>query len=310
MDRFEVLDTFVRVVEAGSISGAAERAGVAKSAVSRRLAELEQHLGAQLFRRTTRRMDLTATGRSLYERAVRLLADLQETELAVSSEHGALSGSLRVAAPVSFGLRHLTGAIDAFLQRHPEVQFDLDFNDRQVDILQESFDVAIRIAELADSTLIARRLAPIHSTLIASPAYLQHHGTPRTPAELTQHRCLVYTNLPEPAVWSYRDNNGETARVKVNPVLKANNGDFLRSMAAAGQGIAQQPTFICHDAIEQGELVPVLSDYTWRSVNAYAVYPQTRHLSQRVRAFVDFLAERFADVPYWDRFMESRGQST
>jgi DNA-binding transcriptional LysR family regulator len=308
MDRFDALDTFVRVVEAGTISGAAERAGVAKSAVSRRLAELEQYLGVQLFRRTTRRMDLTATGRSLYERAVRLLADLQETELAVSSEHGALSGSLRVAAPVSFGLRHLSGAVDDFLRLHPEVQFDLDFNDRQIDILQESVDVAVRIAELEDSSLIARRLAPIHSTLIASPAYLQRHGTPHTPAELDQHRCLVYTNLPEPAVWSYRDHRGETGRVKVNAVLKANNGDFLRSMAAAGQGIAQQPTFICHDAIEQGELVPVLSDYTWRSVNAYAVYPQTRHLSQRVRAFVDFLVERFAGVPYWDRCI--RGQNS
>jgi DNA-binding transcriptional LysR family regulator len=184
------------------------------------------------------------------------------------------------------------------------VHFDLDFNDRQVDILQESFDVAIRIAELEDSTLIARRLAPIHSTLIASPVYLERHGTPRTPAELEQHPCLVYTNLAEPALWSYRDKAGETFRVRVNPVLKANNGDFLRSMAAAGQGIAQQPTFICHDAIEEGKLVPVLSDYAWRSVNAYAVYPQTRHLSQRVRAFVDFLVERFAGVPYWDRCLE------
>jgi DNA-binding transcriptional LysR family regulator len=304
MDRFEALETFVRVVEAGSISGAADRMQVAKSAVSRRLAELEQHLGVQLVRRTTRRMDLTTTGRSLYERAVRLLADLQETELAVSSEHGALSGSLRVAAPLSFGLRHLTGAIDDFLQLHPGVQFDLDFNDRQVDILQESFDVAVRIAELEDSTLIARRIAPIHSTLIASPAYLERYGNPRTPAELQQHHCLVYTNLPDPALWSYRDRNGEAGRVKVNPALKANNGDFLRDMAAAGRGIVLQPTFICHGAIEQGELVPVLGDYTWRSINAYAVYPQTRHLSQRVRAFVDFLVERFAGVPYWDRCLE------
>jgi DNA-binding transcriptional LysR family regulator len=293
-------------VEAGSISGAADRMGVAKSAVSRRLADLEQHLGVQLLRRTTRRMDITTTGRSLYERAVRLLADLQETELAVSTEHGALSGSLRVAAPLSFGLRHLSGAIEDFLRLHPDVQFDLDFNDRQVDILQESFDVAIRIAELDDSSLIARRIAPIHTTLIASPAYLERYGTPRTPAELERHHCLVYTNLPDPALWDYRDKNGEPGRVRVNAVLKANNGDFLRSMAAAGRGIAQEPTFICHEAIEHGELVPVLGDYRWRSVNAYAVYPQTRHLSQRVRAFVDFLAERFAGVPYWDRCLERR----
>lgn len=305
MDRFDALETFVRVVEAGSISGAAKRLEVAKSAVSRRLADLEQHLGVQLFRRTTRRMDLTDTGRSLYARALRLLADLRETEQAVSSEHGALSGSLRVAAPVSFGLRHLGAAIDDFLRLHPEVHFDLDFNDRQVDILQESFDVAIRIAELEDSSLIARRIAPVHSTLVASPAYLERFGIPRTLDELPQHRCLVYTNIPEPELWPCHDADGAPFQVKVNTVLKANNGDFLRRMAVAGLGIAHLPTFICHDAIERGELVAVLTDYTWRSISAYAVYPQTRHLSRRVRAFVDFLVERFAGVPYWDRGLET-----
>jgi DNA-binding transcriptional LysR family regulator len=184
------------------------------------------------------------------------------------------------------------------------VQFDLDFNDRQVDILQESFDVAIRIAELEDSSLIARRIAPVHCTLIASPSYLERYGAPRTPAELEQHHCLFYTNLPEPGVWRYRDANGEAGRVKINAVLKANNGDFLRSMAVAGFGITQQPTFLCHEAIEQGELVPLLGDYSWCDVNVYAVYPQTRHLSHRVRAFVDFLVERFAGIPYWDQCLK------
>ncbi len=304
MDRFDALDNFVRVVEAGSISGAAERRQIAKSAVSRRLAELEQHLGVQLFRRTTRRMDLTDTGRSLYERALRLLADLQETELAVSSAHGALSGSLRVAAPLSFGLLHLSSAVNEFLRLHPDIQFDLDFNDRQVDILQESFDVAIRIADLEDSSLIARRIAPIRTVLTASPAYLQASGTPETPQALAAHRCLVYTNLPEPAVWRYQDAQGRAGQVRVTAALKANNGDFLKRAAIGGQGVTLQPVFICYEAIERGELVPLLTDCTWRSVNAYAVYPQTRHLSQRVRAFVDFLQTRFAGVPYWDRCLE------
>jgi len=306
MDRFEVLDTFVRVVEAGSISGAAERLDIAKSAVSRRLADLEQHLGVQLFRRTTRRMDLTDTGRSLYERALRLLADLQETELAVSSEHGALSGNLRVAAPLSFGLLHLGSAVNDFLHLHPDIRFDLDFNDRQVDILQESFDVAIRIAELEDSSLIARPIAPIRTVVTASPAYLAEHGTPRTPEELAAHRCLLYTNLAEPGLWCYRDAGGQPGEVRVSPALKANNGDFLRQAAVDGRGIVLQPLFICYEAIERGELVVVLDDYQWHGVNAYAVYPQTRHLSQRVRAFVDFLVARFAGVPYWERCLEKR----
>jgi len=306
MDRFEALDNFVRVVEAGSISGAAERLQIAKSAVSRRLAELEQHLGVQLFRRTTRRMDLTETGRSLYDRAVRLLADLQETELAVSSEHCALSGNLRVAAPLSFGLLHLAGAVNEFLHRHPDIQFDLDFNDRQVDILQESFDVAIRIAELEDSSLIARRIAPVRTVLVASPAYLQQFGTPGTPQELENHRCLLYTNLQEPGLWQYHDAQQQPGQVRVKAALKANNGDFLKRAAVDGQGIALQPLFICYDAIERGELMPLLTDCQWYSVNAWAVYPQTRHLSRRVRAFVDFLVERFAGVPYWDKCLEER----
>lgn len=301
MDRFEALENFVRVVETGSISGAAERRQVAKSAVSRRLTELEQHLGVQLFRRTTRRMDLTDTGRSLYERAVRLLADLQETELAVSSEHGALSGSLRVAAPLSFGLLHLTPAVNDFIRRHPDIRFDLDFNDRQVDILQESFDVAVRIADLPDSSLIARPIAPVRSVLAASPAYLEAHGTPADPQALVQHRCLVYTNLPEPGLWQYRDPQGRAGEVRVSAALKANNGDFLHRAAVDGQGIVLQPLFICYRAIEAGELVPLLTDHEWQGVQAYAVYPQTRHLSQRVRAFVDFLVERFAGEPYWER---------
>ncbi len=309
MDRFEALESFVRVVEAGSISGAADRLGVAKSAVSRRLADLEQHLGVQLFRRTTRRMDLTDTGRSLYERALRLLADWQETEQAVSSEHGALSGSLRVAAPLSFGLLHLSDAVTDFLALHPQIRFDLDFNDRQVDILQESFDVAIRIADLEDSTLIARRIAPVRLVLTGSPAYLQAHGTPQSPQALSTHRCLTYTHLADPGAWRYLDAQGQPAQVRIQPVLQANNGDFLRRAAVQGLGLSLQPLFICYRSIEKGELVPLLSDCHWQHLNAFAVYPQTRHLSQRVRAFVEFLQARFAGVPYWERCLESKPPS-
>lgn len=300
MARLEDMETFVRVVEAGSISGAAERMGIAKSAVSRRIADLEQRLGAQLFRRTTRRLNLTDTATAYYERCLRILADVAEADEEVSDRHGTLRGRLRVAVPLSFGLMHVTPAIEEFSVCHPEVEFDLDFNDREVDLLREGFDVALRIGDLSDSSFMARCLAPIHFAVCASPDYLLRFGAPRTPRELADHACLTYSNQPDPSLWSYAGADGKAAGVRVNSVLQANNGDFLCHAAIVGQGITREPTFVLYKALQAGQLVRILEDYHWPGVNAYAVYPQTRHLSRRVRVFVDFLAERFAGVPYWD----------
>jgi DNA-binding transcriptional LysR family regulator len=300
MSRLEEMEAFVRVVDAGSITAAADRMAMAKSAVSRRLTELEQRLGVQLLRRTTRTLRLTDTGRGFYERCLRILADVEEAESAVGQEHGTVRGRLRVALPLSFGLLHLGPAIADFMCRHPQVEFDLDFNDRQVDLLAEGFDVALRIADLQDSSLIARRLAPIHALVCASPDYLESHGPPRTPVELRNADCLVYTNIQEPARWSFRAPDGGAGSVEVRPHMQANNGDFLRQAAIAGRGVLLSPTFIVYRDIEEGKLAPVLEDYSWSAPSAYAVYPQTRHLSRRVRVFVDYLVERFAGVPYWD----------
>ncbi len=301
MDRFADMQMFVRVVEAGSISGAADRLEVAKSAVSRRLAELESRLGVQLLHRTTRRLSLTDSGRAFHERAQRILADLEEAEAAISQAHTALKGRLRVALPLSFGLLHLAAPIQEFMALHPEVDFDLDFNDRQIDLMQEGFDLAIRIAQLPDSSLIARRLAPIRHCLGASPLYLQQHGIPLKPEDLTRHVCLAYSNLANPGLWQYRTADGTPGNVQVPVKLKANNGDFLYQAALAGQGLILHPTFYLRDALLSGALVPLLSDIDWPQLNAYAVYPPTRHLSSRVRALVDFLALRFAGEPEWDR---------
>ncbi len=183
MGRFENMAAFIRVVEAGSISGAADGLGVAKSAVSRRLKELEEHLGVELFHRTTRSMNLTDSGHAFYHQSVRILEDVLEAEHATSQAHGTLKGSLKVALPSTFGLMHMGSAINDFLQAHPQIEFDLDFNDREVDLIQEGFDLAIRIAKLPDSSLIARRLAPIQTVICASPSYLERMGTPQTPDE-------------------------------------------------------------------------------------------------------------------------------
>ena len=303
MDRFADMRMFVAVVDAGSISGAAERLEVAKSAVSRRLTDLEARLGAELLHRATRRLGLTHSGRAFFERAQRILADLEEAEQAVSQAHGAIRGRLKVALPLSFGLLHLAGLINEFLGLHPEVEFDLDFNDRQIDLMQEGFDLAIRIARLPDSSLIARKLAPIRHALCASPDYLARHGTPARADDLASHAGLVYSNLANPGLWSYVRPDGQPGSVQVPVKLRANNGDFLCRAAIAGQGVILHPTFYLSDAIRTGELVPLLTDHAWPELNAYALYPPTRHLSRRVRAFVDFLAEKLAGEPYWDRRM-------
>ena len=289
MDRFENMTAFIRVVEAGGISAAADRLGVAKSAVSRRLKELEGHLGVELFHRTTRKMNLTDSGRAFYHQSVRILEDVIEAEHATSQAHGTLKGSLKIALPSTFGLMHIGPAISEFLQANPQVEFDLDFNDREVDLIQEGFDLAIRIANLSDSSLIARRLAPIQTVMCASPSYLERMGIPQAPDELKEHQCLVYSLLRDFECWHLTDTSGKEIKIKIHPYLKASTGEFLKDAAVEGMGIILVPSFIAYKEIERGALVPILKEYNLPQIDAYAIYPQTRHLSQRVRAFVDFL---------------------
>ncbi|HEX7972415.1 MAG TPA: LysR family transcriptional regulator [Thiobacillus sp.] len=295
------MQIFVGVVETGSISAAAERLNLAKSAVSRRLAELEAHLGVALIQRTTRRLNLTDSGRAYYARCVAILADVEEADAAVSQAHGALKGRLKLALPLSFGLLHLAPLIQTFMTQHPDVRFELDFNDRQIDLMQEGFDLAIRIATLADSSLIARRLAPIRHIVCASPDYLARHGTPRAAADLAQHVCLAYSNVRDSGLWNYRGPDGQPGLVRVPVRLAASSGEFLIRAAMAGEGLILLPTFYVHEALRTGQLMRVLADHTWPELSAYAVYPPTRHLSSRARALIDFLAAHLAGEPYWDR---------
>ena len=301
MDKFLHMQVFVGIVEAGSISGAADRLGLPKSAVSRRLTELEARLGVSLLQRTTRRQNLTDSGRAFYERCVAILADLDEAESAVSQSHGALKGKLKLALPLSFGLLHLAPLIQEFMTLHPDVRFELDFNDRQIDLMQEGFDLAIRIATLADSSLIARRLAPIHHVLSASPDYLARQNTPRVAADLAHHECLAYSNVRDPGLWTYHGPDGKPGSVRVPVRLASSSGEFNMRAAIAGEGLLLLPSFYSHEALRNGQLVRVLADHTWLELSAYVVYPPTRYLSSRVRVLIDFLVERLAGEPYWDR---------
>ena len=300
MNRLEDLEAFVAVVEAGSFTLAADRLGIAKSAVSRRVSALEERLGVELLRRTTRRLNLTETGQGFYEQSARILADLDEAESAAAQAHGELRGKLRVALPLSFGVRHMAGPIAEFSRRHPRVTFDLDLNDRRVDLVEEGADLALRIGRLEDSSLIARRLFDARTIVVASPEYLEEHGRPQVPSDLSTHACLAYSNLPEPDRWVCHDADGRRIEVDINVAMSASSGDFVCEQAVEGRGIAMQPTFIAGDAVSRGELVPLFTNYEWPVTPAWAVYPPTRHLSYRVRAFIDFLVECFEGTPAWD----------
>ena len=299
MSQFDEMRTFVRIVEAGSISKAAEQLGIAKSGVSRRLTDLEGRLGVRLINRTTRRSSLTEAGRAYYAGAVKLLADVAELDASTADAEASLRGRLRLAVPLSFGLAHLAPAIDEFLRGHPGLDLDIDFSDRQVDLVERGVDLAIRIAQLEDSNLQARRLCPIRLLLCASPAYLETHGRPEHPDDLQRHRLLRYAASGGSAI-RLPDGEGGEVLVQAPAPIVANNGDFLRDMAVAGQGVTLIPSFIAWQALAVGDLVEIMPRHAPAPLNAWAVYPRNRYLAQRARLFIDFLAERFGERPYWD----------
>lgn len=296
-DRFEDLRVLIAVVSAGGFAAGAERLGVAKSAVSRRIRELEDRLGARLFVRTTRRVQLTETGREFHDRAVKLLAELDEAEDAASSASGELKGRIRVAAPVSFTTHCLAPAVGRFLERHPAVTLSIDTDDRMVDLVRDGFDLAIRIARLPDSSLVARRLATIRHACVASPALLERFGTPQKPEDLSRFPGVVYSNREEASYWRFADNVVPT----VTSQLDFANGDAVREAAIAGLGVAMLPTFIVHDAVRRGALSIVLARHMRPPIALHALHPSLRNQTARARAFIDFLVDAFGGEPFWDR---------
>jgi DNA-binding transcriptional LysR family regulator len=307
MAHLEQLETFVRVVEAGSFSGAARQMVLAKSAVSRRVAELESRLGAQLLHRTTRRLSMTETGQQLYERAQRILADLEEAEESATGDKALLRGRLHVTAPLSFGVMHLPPLLTPFLERYPDLILDLDLSDRMLNLVESGFDLALRIGDLEDSSIVARRLAPIRFVLCASSDYLRKNGVPEKPQELTGHQGLSYSNAPEGDQWRFESPESERISVRVPSRLRSNNGDILLQQAIAGMGIAVLPTFLAYRAVQSGELRVVLPGYPPPATALYALYPSRRYQPYRVRALIDHLADRLSDPPHWDRILNQEG---
>jgi DNA-binding transcriptional LysR family regulator len=294
MNRFEELEAYVAVVDSQGFGNAADRLGIAKSMVSRRVSDLERRLGVQLLQRTTRRQSMTDAGREFYERAARLLDDLNEAEQTVADSQCSLSGKIRLALPLGFGVRQLAQPVSEFLAGHPDISIDIDLNDRQVDLIEENIDLAIRIADLEDSSLVARRLASVHVVTCASPDYLQRHGEPHHPEELADHELLVYSNVAVGRQWS-SEVDGKMVSPRVRYRLSANNGEFLAAVACRGEAIVRGPLALLQDHIERGELLPILRQYPRPAIGMYAVYPPGRLISRRVRVLSDTIHDYFRD---------------
>ncbi|MCX7166810.1 MAG: LysR family transcriptional regulator [Rhodocyclales bacterium] len=300
MDRLAAMQTFVRVAEAGSFTAVAEQMNVARSAVTRQIAALEAHLGVKLIARSTRRLSLTSAGASYIDQCRDILDRIDEAEGNLAGERQTLRGEIRASVPMTFGLLHLTPLILEFSQAHPDIRIDLDFNDRRVNLIEEGMDFALRITDrLLPETTVARRLTTCRSVVVASPGYLQLHGEPKHPDELAQRACLAYS-LTSRSSWPFII-DGARHWVEISGPITANNGNALQDAALQGMGIAYEPTFIAAEAIRQGKLVPILKNFQIPVLDMFAVFPGNRFVPQRVRAFVDFLAERLGPDPYWDR---------
>jgi DNA-binding transcriptional LysR family regulator len=294
MLELQQLGSFLAVVRAGSFVGAASATGLSKAAVSRHVADLEAHLGVRLLHRTTRRLSLTQDGQRFHERAGELVAALEELEAETASRGAEATGLLRINAPLTFGILHLAPLWPRFIAAHPKVSLDITLNDRLVDLVDEGYDLAIRITNLKDSQLVSRRLASTRIVLCASPAYLAEHGTPVHPHELARHQVFSYSYWTGGNEWRFTGPDGEvTARVQ--PRIRTNSGDTCRVAALEGQGIILQPDFLVGPDLRSGTLVEVMPQYRSIELGIHAVFASHKHLPMKTRQLVDFLAEAFRE---------------
>jgi len=294
---------FAAVVDAGSFARAADKLDLSRGMTSRYVAQIESHLGVRLLNRTTRRQSLTEAGQDYYQRATQVLAMVEEAEQSAAQGSAEPRGTLRVNAPVAFGTRHLGPAIGAWLRRHPQVKADLTLNDRVVDLVEEGFDVAVRIARRIDPGLVARPITRARLVVCAAPAYLKEHGTPKSPADLARHNCLTYAYGWNQNEWRFT-RRGRDQVVKVSGNVHGNNGDILCSAAAAGLGVIVQPTFLVYELLREKKLARVLEGWEADDATIHAVYPSRQFLTPKVRSFIDFLLERFGSHPYWDEGLD------
>ncbi len=300
MDRLRAIEVFVEVVGRGSFAAAADALGLSRNMASRHVADLEAYLGARLLNRTTRALSLTSPGAAYLERARHILAQLEEADRDAGLQTLTAHGRLVLSAPMSFGVRHIAPYLPRFMQSNPEVTVDMSLNDRTVDLVEEGFDVAIRITQqMADSSLIARRIAEVNLIACASPDYVARHGAPAMPDDLINHNCLGYTLGVDGNVWSFTDRYGNRQQVTTTPAVTANSGDAIEALAIAGAGIAVQPEFIVNADIAAGRMLQVLPGWTAGRLGVHAVYAHKLYEPLKVRSFIDWMAGLYRPQPPW-----------
>ena len=298
MDRLDGMRVFVRVAELGSFAAVAQQMNVARSVVTRQIAALEAHLGSKLIARSTRRLSLTSTGTSYLEKCREILGLVEAAEAGLNDEQQAPRGHLRISLPYSFGIHQLMPMFGDFMAANPEISLELEFSDRRANLFEGGFDFAIRIASRLEPGDVARKIGRSQGVVVASPAYLQRHGRPQHPSELIQHACFGYL-LTVRASWAFII-DGETQWFPITSRLEANSGDALLAAAIQGLGISYAPTFIAEQAVRDGKLEIVLADFPSLELGIYAILPSNRYVPHRVRALVDYLAQRIGDKPVWD----------
>lgn len=300
MENFAAIPVFVTVIETGGFSPAARLLGISKSAVSKRVTQLEEQLGVKLIHRTTRQLSLTEAGEHFYQHARIAHEAAKNAQDAVTQLQGEPQGRLRINSPMSFGRLHLAPLIPVFLKRYPKITIDMVMDDKVLDLIGEGFDIAIRSGELPSSSLIARKLAPLNSVLCASPDYLKTHGKPEQLEHLKDHNCLIFTHSNDVKEWTFMK-NGTTQAIDIKGNYQVNNSEALREALLQGAGIGRLPTFIAGPDIKAGRLIPLFEEYQMPAKTIYAVFPERQYLPAKVRAFIDFAIEYFGgDQPYWD----------
>lgn len=299
MDKLLAMRVFVAVVESGSFSRAAEQLRLSSTAASRHVAELEKHLGAQLLQRSTRRLNLTGIGADYYDRCRTILADVEEAEAQAATSEKQPRGTLRISLPHSFGLHYFAPLVPEFCERYPDLQLELNFSDRTIDLVEEGIDMAVRITNQLKTSLVARKLAPARIVCCAAPIYLARHGTPQSPEDLRVHNCITYSYAPSANLWTFIK-NGKEVNVHVKGTLRANSGDMSRIAALNGLGITNLPDFLIHDDLQAGSLVPLLADAEMPELNVYAVYLPGARRATRIKVMVEYLWEALGrGAPPW-----------
>ena len=300
MDKLLSIRAFVAVVDTGGFTAAAKILPISRPGVSKHLSELETSLGGRLLHRTTRRISLTQAGKAYYEKCKQILEAVEEAEALVTGISGSPKGVLRINAPMSFGNKWIGPALSSFQKKYPDIEIDITLSDRQIDIVEEGYDATIRITRPSDSSLVARKVSPCRFLLAAAPQYLSFFGTPETIEDLKHHNCLLYRYRPNHNLWSFHRDQQEIT-VKVSGSLITNNGELLYSAGISGIGVVMLPTCILFKAVQHGELIPLLTDYSIQQASIYVVYPTNRLLSEKVRIFSEFMIKYFAGTPQWDQ---------